>query len=124
MASSSAIIERVSNNTETSNATPVAITTFGTENDRGYQVWAQIIGISTGSTLGGGYVLAASFKNVGGSLTKVGTLTVIAEHEDDSDWNTDIIQSGTNIQVLVAGDTSQTVDWTSFVQILTTIGIT
>ena len=51
-------------------------------------VLAKQIGGSAG-TIGNSatYELLATFKNLSGTLTQVGTTTVVAEHEDDTDWN-------------------------------------
>lgn len=121
MASSAPIIEVISDHVETTDNSTAITTVFASSNDQAYQCWAQVIGLMNDGTVGGGWVLSASFRNDGGTLVKIGTTTVIAEHENNVNWNSTISQDGSeNIRIEVTGDTGQTVDWTTFMRILIT----
>lgn len=118
------IIERVTGNqqTTTSGAGPDLIV-YSTASGRGYQVWAQISAISTGATEGAGWILSATFKNVGGSLTKVGSTTAISTHKDagTTAWLTSINAVGTDIEVQIVGEAATTIDWVCYAQILVSV---
>lgn len=120
--SSPAIIDILSGNVQTTSTTVTPIITFTTADDRGYHCVAQVVGVSRTSSLGGGYFVTATFKNIGGTVTQVGTSTRVTEHEDDIDWDATMDFSGTTLRVTVAGDVGQTVDWTAKLQVLTSIG--
>ena len=123
--SSPAIIERITGNvqTTTSGAGP-DLMVYPTISGEGYQVWAQISAISTGATEGAGWILSATFKNVSGTLTKIGATTAIITHKDTGTtaWLTSINVVGTDIEIQTAGEAATTIDWVSYAQILITRG--
>jgi hypothetical protein len=74
----------------------------------------------TGGTAGAngdsaGYIGFATFKNIGGVVTQVGTFTLNAK-EDQVGWNVTLAISGTNILVQVTGAVNNNISWHSFVR--------
>jgi len=98
--------------TQTTDATTTAIDTISTATDRGYVVKATFVAIKDDGSQGAGYIIAATFRNDGGVLNQVGsTNTGGLLNEDDAAWAVDFNISGTNIQIRVTGNTSDTVEW-------------
>ena len=104
----------------TTDATATEIARFQTQEDKTYLVTARIIGKST--TNNGGYILAATFKNVDGTVTQVSTTTAVATHEDAGGWAAtiavDAVTDTTDVIVTVTGEAAVTVNWVAALDIL------
>ena len=104
----------------TSGAGPVLIAYTTTPGKHSYQVWCQISAVSTGSTEGAGYILAASFRNLG-TLVQVGGTTAILNNEDDSNYGVNINDNGDDIEVQTTGIAATTIDWVCSCRILVSV---
>lgn len=103
----------------TTDATKTTIATFQTVSDKTYQVIARIIGRS--ATNNASYLLAATFKNVAGTLTQVSTTAGTVGQEDNGAWDATLEISGadtTDILATVTGEAALTVYWTCALDIL------
>ena len=117
------IIEKISGfgQSTTSGAGP-ALVAYTTTSNRSYQVWCKVSAVSTGNTEGAGYILAATFRNLG-SLIQVGSgATVILSNEDDAVYSATIDNNGADIEVQTTGVTSTTIDWACSCRILVSVG--
>ena len=80
-------ISLIGENVQTTDASLTTIATIATTTNHSYTVKADIGGGSRGSSLAAGYYLAATFKNISGTVTQVGTTADLGgPHEDDTDW--------------------------------------
>lgn len=57
------------------------------------------------------YLIYATFKDVGGTVTQVGTPTPTVTHESVAGWDAIIDTSGTNIRVRVTGAATTNISW-------------
>ena len=113
-------IDVITGHLQTTSSTITTGVTFASTTGATHQVWAQIVGISTGSTEGGGWIETGTFKNVSGTLTQIST-TNVTIHRDDTKWDASISASGTDILIRVLGDSADTIDWALYVQITTSL---
>lgn len=98
--------------TQTSGTTPDTAFTIATSSDHSYLVEAKINCIETNEPVdAAGYVMYATFQNVGGTLSQVGATTDVHVAEDIAAYDAEIKVSGSDIIVEVTGDTGDTVDW-------------
>lgn len=104
--------------TTTTDATTTTVSSIGLNSDAAIQVTAAVVARRTGGVAGGGavgdtasYLLVGSYRNVGGTVTQVGTTTRLVEHEDDAAWNCDLAINGTDIEVQVTGVVDTIIDW-------------
>lgn len=91
--------------------TPVSIIKTGPE--RVYLVTARVVACTepTATTNQAGYVRAAVFKNIAGTLTLVGSVTAVSTIETDATWDCTLAASGTNIVVNVTGVAATGIVW-------------
>ncbi len=101
---------------QTTNANPTIIATISTATDKAYGLTVTTIGIKSDGTEAAHYVDHATFKNDGGSLAAVGTVSSAHAVENDVSWGVTITPSGTNILVHVTGNTGDTVEWQTTVE--------
>jgi hypothetical protein len=94
----------------TTNTSPTTVGTFTTAEDTSYEVEVRIAGKKTDGTTGG-WNIAGVFKNVGGTLTQVGSTSIMIEDKDTAAaaWTVDFDISGEDIQVKVTGENN--VSW-------------
>lgn len=100
----------------TNNATITTVETIATTTDTTIQIKAEVIGRRTGGTGGtagdgAGYFIVGTFKNIGGTVTQIGTTTNVHVVEDQAGWNCVFTISGTNILVQITGATNNNVVW-------------
>lgn len=100
----------------TNNATITTVQTIATTTDTTLQIKAEVIGRRTGGTGGtagdgAGYFIVGTFKNIGGTVTQIGTTTNVHVVEDQAGWGCVFTISGTNILVQITGATNNNVVW-------------
>lgn len=98
---------------QTTDATVTTAFSFTTSSNTSYSIRVSVSGRKTNATAGNtnGYELAATFKDVSGTTTQVGTTTVLHSAENTVGWDCTIDNSGTSIRVRVTGSASNTVVW-------------
>lgn len=106
--------------TTTTDATVTTISTIATASNTVTRVEAMVTGRRTGGTSGSagdsaGYSARFTFKNIGGTLTQVGSLALDA-NEDQAGWDVTVTTSGTNILVKVTGAADNNVTWDATVR--------
>jgi|AACY02.16.fsa_nt_gi hypothetical protein len=99
----------------TTDGSATAVDVIATETDKTYTLLTTVAARRTGGSAGSagdsaGYELFGAFKNVGGTLSQVGTTTIVAK-EDQAAWAADFAVSGTDIQVSVTGAADNDVSW-------------
>lgn len=100
----------------TNNATITTVETIATTTNTTIQIKAEVIGRRTGGTGGtagdgAGYFIVGTFKNIGGTVTQIGTTTNLHTAEDQAGWDCVFTISGTNILVQITGATNNQVVW-------------
>lgn len=103
------------NRNATTNATPTGLSAIATQTDKFTTVFSLILGRRTGGSAGASgdaafYGIAASFKNVAGTVTQVGQ-TALWTHESQAGWDASWAASGTNIALSVTGAVNNNVTW-------------
>jgi len=94
----------------TTDATITTISTISTSNDTVYLVESRIVARRTDAgTEGATFCIKGSFRNDGGTLTKLGD--DLKYSPDTTNWTVVINTSGTDIIVQVTGEASKTVNW-------------
>lgn len=106
----------------TTNATVTTLATIATASNMSYVIEATIAARRTGGAAGAagdsaGYVLAATFKNVAGTVTQIGATSVLHSAEDQAGWDCAFDVSGTNVRVRVTGAIDNSVSWRSVVRV-------
>ena len=103
------------NRVTTTNATVTTIDTFATGSNTNYDITVKINARQTGGSgttgHGASYKMTATFRNIAGTVTQIGTTTYLATHEDNAAWNADFSISGTNILTRVTGEASKNITW-------------
>lgn len=98
------------NTVTTTNNIETTITTIATESDTAYIIETSIIGLRTDSgSEASGFNIKAVFKNISGTLTKVGQ--DLLHSKDSASWNVTIEPNTTNIIISVQGESSKTIKW-------------
>lgn len=103
------------NRVTTTDGTATVLHSFTTASDTAYLMIAKVTARRTGGTAGtagdiAAYVINGAFKNVGGTVTQVGT-TVKDAHESQAGWDCDFNISGTAVRVQVTGALDNNVTW-------------
>jgi hypothetical protein len=115
--SSSVTAVSASGSVSTTDATATTIDTFTTTTDKSYVFSGHVVGRQTnGAGETGTYRVEGWVKNVSGTVTQALTLTVL--NEDVPAWNVTMIVSGSDVELQIAGDTGDDVDWSASVQFL------
>ena len=97
---------------ETTDATQSTAVTVQTETDEAYLVVAWVIAVDTTDySQVAGYCRIATFKNDGGTLAAVGSVTDGGTMETDNTWDCTLDASGTTIRVRVTGEAAKTITW-------------
>lgn len=96
----------------TTDATQTVATTFQTKSNKAYHVDAKIVATETADfDEVASYVRRATFKNDGGTLTLIGSITSDHTGESTSGWDVTLDASGTTIRALVTGASATDVTW-------------
>lgn len=107
--------DTVHEDVQTTDATVSNILSVATASSNNYTIRAFVTAIQTAGSgtvgHGAGYEVVATFRNIAGALTQIGTTTTLYTHEDNAGWNCGIVVSGTNIIVQVTGEASKTIRW-------------
>jgi hypothetical protein len=106
----------------TTDATVTTLHSLATTTDYTYVVEVKVIARRTGGASGAagdsaGYSLLGTFKNVAGTVTQVGTTSVVATHESQAAWDCVFDISTTNIRVRITGAAGNNVTWHSTVEL-------
>lgn len=78
-------------------------------------ITATVAGWRVAGPEGAGYVLVGTFRRTGGTVTQVGTTTVVAQHEDAglAGAAAALVINGTNVECQVTGVGGANIDWRS-----------
>ena len=102
----------------TSGATATTLDTVATTSDTSYFIKTKIIARRSDSgSETNGYQLIATFQNVSGTVTQV-TTTDRLEFENSSAWNAVFTISGTDILIVVTGETGKTIQWKGSTEVI------
>ena len=103
----------------TTDGTAATAATFTTQSNKAYLAIAKVIATETADfDEVAGYVRAATFKNDGGTLTLIGSVTDVATHESTSAWNVTLDADGDDIRVRVTGAASTAISWKVDLEVL------
>lgn len=97
----------------TTTATPTTAQTIAIPTNFTVSIQARIAAKNTGAAEGAGYMLVATYRNTGGTVTQIGSTNSVVNQEDTAAWLADLVISGTNVIVQVAGQAGKTIDWSS-----------
>ena len=99
--------------TKTTDATVTSAASIATTNDKVYLVRAYIVACTepTPTTNQAGYTRVGLFKNIGGTLSLVGSVSAGTTIETDATWDATLAASGTDIVVNVTGVAATTIVW-------------
>lgn len=80
---------------------------------------AMVVGYRSTRAEGAGYKIIATFRRDGGTVTRIGSITVVATHEDagNTAWDATFTISGTTVRVTVTGEAAKTVNWRARVRV-------
>jgi len=97
---------------QTTTATTATISTIATATDTTYLLDVLIVARMSNNTEdeSAGYSLKATYRNVAGTVTQVGTDDILSQ-EDSVQWKIETNISTTNVIVQVTGQTSKNVEW-------------
>jgi len=102
---------------QTTDATATNIATISTETDKAYGLTVTVIGIQQDGSNAAHYVLYAGFKNDGGSLSGISSITPAHTAEDDVTWGgVTLTTPGTDIIVQVTGKLNTNIEWQATVE--------
>jgi hypothetical protein len=85
-------------------------------------VEARVVGTQTNGTAGttgAGYIIRGTYRNQGGTVSLVGSLSPEYSAETTAAYNATIAISGTNVNVTVAGAAGTTINWQCFAHVTT-----
>jgi len=111
----------VTNRITTTDATPTTIQTLSTTNDSTYTIEGVVVARRTGGSAGtngdgGKWKFEAAYKNVGGTVTLIGSVRGTADKSQAS-WDVSASISGSNINVSVTGSANNNISWIFFARI-------
>jgi hypothetical protein len=75
------------------------------------QVYLRAVAMAADNSAGGAYRLIDTFRNDGGTVTRVGSANLIAQ-ENTPGWTFTLAISGTDVVITLTGDTALVVNWT------------
>lgn len=102
---------------ETTNATVTTLATIPLEDNRTYQIVADIVSRRTGGAAGtagdgASYRIIGTFRRVtAGSATLIGSLSVVHSAESQAAWDCTLTASGNDVLVRVTGAADNNVTW-------------
>jgi hypothetical protein len=94
----------------TSNNTPTTLQTIATSTNKIYVVTAKVA-CRIGSSGGGGYTIVGTFQNLSGTLTQIGSTSVVHSAEGSASLDCVFSISGTNLLVNVTGLPASNFTW-------------
>lgn len=105
---------------KTTDATVTVASTIATTVDKVYLIRAYVVACTepTVTTNQAGYTRVGLFKNIGGTLSLVGSVSAGTTIETDATWDATISTSGTNIVVNVTGVAATTIVWHAQVEVM------
>ena len=117
-----AIGDTVVGRTVTTDATPATLFTIPLLASRTtllrVAVWARRTGGVAGTAEdGAGYLLAATYKQSGGTATLIGGVTALHTAESQGGWDATCVVSGPNVLVQVTGAAGNNVTWVGRVHV-------
>jgi len=104
----------------TTTATPATVQTVATTSNTVYNIVSTVVARRTdAATEGFSSIVTASFKNVAGTVTQIGgtgntSIEVYADTGVTDTWSVGYTISGTNVTIVVTGQTGKTISWNSF----------
>lgn len=102
----------------TTDATPTTVGSIdASDPDHVYQVQCSVTGKVAGGNAAS-YIRTATFKNVAGTVTQVGSTATPLTNEDDVAWNVGLSVVATSIIVTVTGAAATNIDWKLNAQVL------
>lgn len=102
----------------TTDNTETTIASFATRTDKVYHVEAVVLAQkTTDASQVASYKRTGTFKNDGGTLTAIGSVTSDHTAEDDSGWDCTLDADGTTIRVRGTGNTGDAVSWNTFLTV-------
>lgn len=89
-----------------------------TPTDTTVTIEATVVARRTGGTAGtagdgASYKIIGTFKNIGGTVTQIGTTTVVHSVEDQGGWDVEFSISGSNVSLVATGATDNDISWHS-----------
>lgn len=98
--------------TNTTDGTQTTAATFPTRTDHAYGVLVRILATETTDfDEQAAYIRHALFKNDGGTLALVGSITSVSTIESTGAWDVTLDASGTDIRVRVTGAAATNITW-------------
>jgi hypothetical protein len=106
----------------TAGATTATAKSFTPDASSVVNVEATIIGVKTDASQAAGYKLISTFRvSGGGTVTQIGSPSMVAQHEDDSSWDATLDTDGTEIRARVTGATGDNIEWKARLKVVTLI---
>ena len=106
------VVRIVGGTVSTTDATVTTLSLFGTTTDEVYHYECTVVAAQTTTYAEvASYKLHGTFKNDGGTLTLVGSVTADHTGEDTGAWDATLDASGTDIRVRVTGAAATNVNW-------------
>jgi hypothetical protein len=83
-------------------------------------VYVQIAAFDTTNNNSAVYNVMGGFKNVSGTVTQLGTTSIINSEEENIAFNVDFSISGTTVNAVVTGVAAHTINWKGVAQVVIT----
>lgn len=104
------------NRVATTDATVTTLHTFTVPATTTYQIEVNVIARRTGGTAGtaedgAGYKIIGTYKNVAGTATIIGALSVVHSVEDQAGWDATLDTTGATVRVRVTGALDNSIVW-------------
>jgi hypothetical protein len=94
----------------TPNDTPDALVTYSPDNDSVIFIDGIIIARGAGGD-SAGWKVSGVFEDSSGTVTQIGSASILVEEREDATWSVDMSTDGTDITVDVTGDAGENVVW-------------
>jgi hypothetical protein len=106
----------------TAGATTATAKSFTPDASSVVNVEATIIGLKTDASQAAGYKVISTFRvSGGGTVTQIGSPSMVAQHEDDAAWDATLDTDGTEIRARVTGATGDNIEWKARLKVVTLI---
>ena len=102
---------RQSGTVQTTDATVTTILQWTPADGTAETVEISVVAKRKNSVQAGGYRAYATVTRQGGTTSQVGTTTVVAAHESESQWDVAVAVASPNVSVTVKGLSDSTIDW-------------
>lgn len=102
----------------TTDATPNALNTVAVATDTTVLIEVKVVGLRTGGSAGSagdsaGYIISGLFKNISGTVSLVGSLSLLHVTEDQPAWDATLSVVGTDVILYVTGAVDNNITWSS-----------